>query len=122
MAISLQLEPKIASRLSTQSTQERANLEAAIISFCQRWQIEEFYLFGSVLRDDFRPDSDVDIRVKFFPSARWGFLALIEMKEALEAIFDRKVDLLTKKPIEKSENWIRRKEILSTARLIYGAG
>ena len=119
MAIALQLEPRIASRLSTQAAQERSHLEAAIVSFCHRWQIEEFYLFGSVLRDDFRPDSDIDVMVKFLPSARWGLLALIEMKEVLEAIFGREVDVLTKKSIEKSHNWIRRKEILSTAQLIY---
>lgn len=119
MAIALQLEPRIVARLSGQSAEERSTLKAAIVSFCQRWQIEEFYLFGSVLRDDFRTDSDIDVMVKFLPSARWGLLALVEMKEVLEAIFGRKVDLLTKKSIEKSENWIRREGILSTAQLIY---
>ena len=93
----------------------------AIAQFCQGWQIQEFYLFGSVLRDDFHPDSDIDVMVDFQPSVRWGLLALVEMKE-LEAIFDREVDLLTKKSIEQSENWIRRQEILSTAQVIYVAG
>lgn len=96
--------------------------QAAIAQFCQRWKIEEFYLFGSVLRDDFRSDSDIDVMVQFAADARWGLLALVEMKEQLEEIFNRKVDLLTKKSIEESENWIRRKEILSTAKVIYVAG
>lgn len=89
-----------------------------IAQFCQRWKVQEFYLFGSVLRDDFRPDSDIDVMVQFAPDARWG-LEIVDMKQDLEEIFRRKVDFLTKKSIEESENWIRRKEILETARLIY---
>jgi hypothetical protein len=92
--------------------------QAAISQFCQRWKIEEFYLFGSVLRDDFRSDSDIDVMVQFAADARWGF-EIVQMKQELEEIFGRKVDLLTKKSIEQSKNWIRRKEILGTAREIY---
>jgi uncharacterized protein len=121
MAIALQLEPQLLSRLSTQTAQERSSLEAALVNFCQHWQIEEFYLFGSVLRDDFRPESDIDVMVKFFPSARWGF-EIVDVKEELEKLFGRKVDLLTKASIEGSHNWIRRKEILGAARLLYVSG
>ena len=92
--------------------------QAAIADFCQRWKIQEFYLFGSVVRHDFRPDSDIDVMVQFEPDARWGF-EIVDMKQELEKIFGLKVDLLTKKSIEQSENWIRRKEILETARLVY---
>lgn len=120
MSIDLQLEPQIASRLSQQATPERSPLPNAIVEFCQRWQIEEFYLFGSVLRDDFRPDSDIDVMVKFSPDAHWGF-EIVSIKYGLEELFGRKVDLLTKASIEESHNWIRRKEILGTARLIYVA-
>ncbi|MGI8936526.1 MAG: nucleotidyltransferase family protein [Phormidesmis sp.] len=95
--------------------------EAAIIEFCDRWKIKEFYLFGSVLRDDFHASSDVDIMVQFAPDTRWGF-EIVDMKEALETIFERKVDFLTKASIEESRNWMRRKEILGTAKLIYAAG
>ncbi len=123
MVIDLQLESRIVSRLVAHaSAQDAAVVEAAIIEFCQRWQIQEFYLFGSVLRDDFRPDSDIDVMVKFTPDARWGLLALVGMKEELETMFGRDIDVLTKKSIEQSENWVRRKEILSTARLVYVAG
>lgn len=95
---------------------------AAIKEFCQRWKIEEFYLFGSVLRSDFRPDSDIDVLVEFMPDALWGLLELVRMKRELESLFGRAVDLLTKKSIEESHNWIRRQEILGTAELVYVAG
>jgi uncharacterized protein len=90
----------------------------AIEDFCRHWKVQEFYLFGSVLRQNFRPDSDVDVMVQFAPDVRWGF-EIVDMKQSLEKILGRKVDLLTKKSIEQSDNWIRRKEILDTARLIY---
>ncbi len=96
--------------------------KAAIIEFCDRWKIDEFYLFGSVLRDDFRTDSDVDVMVQFAPGKHWGLFEAISMKEELEDMFTRKVDLLRKGSIEKSPNWVRRREILETARLIYAAG
>lgn len=120
MAILLQLEPKIEARLIADAApQNTAVLEAAIVDFCQRWQIQEFYLFGSVLRDDFHINSDIDVMVKFAPDSRCGLFELVQMKRELEVVFGRDVDLLTKKSIEQSENWIRRKEILGTARLIY---
>lgn len=94
--------------------------QAEIAEFCQRWKICEFYLFGSVLRSDFRPDSDIDVMVTFAADAQWGF-EFVQMKRELEALFQRDVDLLTKAAIEASHNWIRRKEILETAKLIYVA-
>lgn len=96
-------------------------LHPAIAEFCQRWRIESFYLFGSVLRDDFRADSDIDVMVSFHSSAEWGLLELVRMKRELETLFGREVDLVTKKSIEQSHNWIRRQEILDTAQAIYVA-
>lgn len=90
-----------------------------IKAFCQKWQIAEFALFGSVLRDDFRPDSDLDVLVSFFPHAPWTLLDLVTMQQELEQIVDRSVDLIEKRAIEKSENWIRRNEILNTAQVLY---
>ena len=90
----------------------------AIANFCARWKIEEFYLFGSILRDDFHEHSDVDVLVQFAPDACWGW-EIVSMKEELENIVSRKADFLTKKSIEESHNWIRKKEILGTARLFY---
>lgn len=93
-----------------------------IADFCDRWKVKEFYLFGSILREDFHTGSDVDVMVQFFPGNAWGLSEAIDMKEELENVFARKVDLLSKSSIEKSKNWIRRNEILGTARLIYAAG
>ena len=90
-----------------------------IAEFCQRWQIKEFYLFGSVLREDFRPDSDIDIIVSFEADSPWGLLEFVRMKRELETLLGREVDLVTKKSIEQSHNWIRRQEILGTAQVVY---
>jgi hypothetical protein len=93
----------------------------AIIAFCQRWQITEFALFGSVLRDDFRPDSDIDVLVTFAPDSHWRFSDELKMEEEIEAIFGREVDLVDRRSIEQSRNYIRRKTILKSARTIYVA-
>jgi predicted nucleotidyltransferase len=93
--------------------------EAKIRSFCERWQIVELSLFGSVLRNDFHADSDIDILVAFAPTANWGLFDHAQMQQDLETLLDRKVDLISKRAIERSSNWIRRQEILSTARAIY---
>lgn len=93
--------------------------QASLQEFCDRWQIVELSLFGSILRDDFRPDSDIDILVAFAPTANWGLLEHVQMQHELEAILDRTVDLISKRAIERSSNWIRRQEILSTAQPIY---
>ena len=90
-----------------------------IRDFCLKWQIVEFGLFGSVLRDDFRPDSDIDCLVKFGENSPWSLLDMVQMQQELEQIFSRKVDLLTQPAIENSQNWLRKKEILSTAKVIY---
>lgn len=93
--------------------------KAVIADICVRWQISEFYLFGSILRDDFHQDSDVDVMVTFHPDSQTGLLEFIELKQALAEAFARKVDLMTKSSIENSDNWIRRQEILGNAQLIW---
>ena len=92
-----------------------------IAEFCRKWNVSEFALFGSVLRDDFRPDSDVDVLVSWAPESRISLFDYPEMKEELEAIFGRKVDLVSKRGVEQSSNWIRRKSILESARVVYGS-
>jgi len=92
-----------------------------IAAFCRKWRITEFSLFGSVLRDDFRPDSDVDVMVAFDPHARWTLLDLPEMKEQLEVILGRDVDLLTRRGVEQARNPLRKREILSSAEIVYGS-
>ncbi|MFN0120000.1 MAG: nucleotidyltransferase family protein, partial [Blastocatellia bacterium] len=73
----------------------------------------------SVLRVDFRPDSDVDVLVSFAPEAAWGLLDQVRMQMELEQALGRKVDLVSRRAIENSANWIRRQEILRTAQLVY---
>ena len=90
--------------------------------FCRRWEITELALFGSVLRDDFRPDSDVDVLVTFAPNAHWSLFDLVEMQDDLKALFGRGVDLVSRRGIEASRNYIRRKAILSSAEVIHVAG
>lgn len=95
--------------------------EQAIAAFCQRWQIAELALFGSVLRTDFHPDSDLDVLVTFAPNAPWNLLDLVMMQQELETIVGREVDLIEKQVIEQSHNWIRREGILNTAQVFYSA-
>ena len=91
----------------------------AIADFCRRWLVTELALFGSVLREDFRPDSDIDVLVSFAPEARWTLLDLVRMEDDLKAIFGRDVDLVEREAVERSENYIRRQHILRSARSIY---
>jgi uncharacterized protein len=93
----------------------------AIAAFCRRWQVTRFELFGSVLRDDFRPDSDVDVLVTFDPESHPTLFDLVEMQEELEAVFERRVDLLTRRGVEQSLNRRRRRAILSSAETLYVA-
>ncbi len=92
--------------------------KAKIAAFCKRWKISEFSLFGSVLRNDFRPDSDVDVLVSFMQEAKWSLWDLIEMQEQLEKMFGRKVDLVEK---EALRNPYRRHSILNGREIFYVA-
>ena len=92
-----------------------------IAEFCRKWRIKEFCLFGSVLREDFRPDSDVDVLVSFAPEARWSLLDWVDMEAELATIFGRDVDLVEKECVEKSENYIRRRQILNHLERLYVA-
>ncbi len=91
-----------------------------IADFCQRWHIRELALFGSVLRDDFRPDSDLDILVTFAPEANWSLLDHLRMERELATLLNRKIDLFSRQAVERSHNWMRRLEILNTAEVVYG--
>jgi predicted nucleotidyltransferase len=74
------------------------------------------------LREDFRPDSDLDVLVTFAPEANWGLLDQVQMQQELELLLGRTVDLVSRRAIERSTNWIRREEILRTAQPVYVAG
>jgi predicted nucleotidyltransferase len=92
-----------------------------VARFCQRWSIIELALFGSALRPDCSVDSDVDLLVSFAAWTRWSLLDHIQMEEELATILGRKVDLVTRRAVERSENWIRRKAILESAEVVYVA-
>ncbi len=84
--------------------------------FCRRWKVTEFALFGSVTRpEEFRNDSDVDVLVSFTDDATWSLFDHVHMRDELCEIFGRKVDLLTKRSVERSLNRFRREAILTTA-------
>ena len=89
-----------------------------IEAFCRKWKIREFSLFGSVLRDDFRPDSDVDVLVSFADEAEWDLFDLVSIRDDLAAMLGREVDLVEK---EGLRNPYRRSNILKTREIIYAA-
>lgn len=93
-------------------TLDREKIEA----FCRRWKIEEFSLFGSVLRGDFGPDSDVDVLISFEPEIPWSLYDWMEMVEELREILGREVDVVEKSGLR---NPFRRQAILSTRQVIY---
>jgi len=89
-----------------------------IADFCRHWRVTEFALFGSILRDDFRPDSDVDVLLTFEPGAPWTLWDLSRMRTELESIFGRDVDLVEKKALR---NPFRRRSILADQQVVYAA-
>ena len=92
-----------------------------LAAFCRRWKIEELAIFGSALREDFGPESDVDLLARFAPDAQWSLLDHVRMEDELAALLGRPVDLVCRDAVEQSRNWIRREAILSSARVIYAA-
>ncbi|MGH7200806.1 MAG: nucleotidyltransferase family protein [Planctomycetaceae bacterium] len=90
----------------------------AVARFCRKWRIVELALFGSVLRDDFRPESDVDVLVTFEPEAPWSLWDLIDMRDELRDLFGREVDLVEKHTLV---NPFRRHAILRSKQVIYAA-
>jgi predicted nucleotidyltransferase len=90
-----------------------------LAELCREWRLTELSLFGSVLQDDFGPESDVDVLVSFEADAQPSLRDLLKMQEQLEALFGHPVDLLTRRSVEASENYIRRKAILASAEAIY---
>ncbi len=92
--------------------------KTAVSALCHRWKIRELALFGSVLRDDFGQDSDLDILVTFADDANWGLLDHVQMENEFEGLFGRDVDLITKRAVEQSRNWLRRQEILSNSQVL----
>lgn len=93
--------------------------KAKIAEFCKRWNISEFAVFGSALRPDFRSDSDVDVLVTFAPQTHVTLFDMVYMQDELKAIFGRNVDLVSRRGVEASRNYLRRKNILESAEVIH---
>ena len=87
-----------------------------IEDFCRRWKISEFSLFGSVLREDFGPESDVDVLVSFDPEIPWSLFDWIDMIDELKEIFGREVDLVEESGLR---NPFRRRDILENRQVVY---
>ena len=92
-----------------------------IRAFCRKWKIARLEVFGSILRDDFGPESDVDFLVTWAEGANWGWGEYLRAGGELSALIGRKVDFVERSAIEESRNWIRREDILGTARDINAA-
>ena len=95
--------------------------KARLAEFCKRWNISELALFGSALREDFRPHSDMDVLVSFTPQARVTLFDMVRMQEEPRDIFGREVDLVSKRGLENRRNYLRRKQILESAQVIHVA-
>jgi predicted nucleotidyltransferase len=91
----------------------------SLATFCRKWKVQELSLFGSALRADFRPESDVDLLISFMPGAKMTFESFLEMRDELSAIFGgRSIDLVEKHLLK---NPFRRHEILTTREIVYAA-
>lgn len=93
-----------------------------VTAFCRKWKIRELSLFGSVLRDDFGPESDVDVLVEFTGDASWSLWDVIRMERELSVLLGRQVDLVDRKAVERGRNYIRRRHILESLERVYVEG
>jgi len=89
-----------------------------LADLCRRWRVAQLSLFGSVLRPDFRPDSDVDVLLTFSPDAQWTLLDMTRLQDELALILGRNVDVVEENALK---NPFRRREILRTRQVLYAA-
>lgn len=89
-----------------------------IAAFCRKWRVRELAIFGSALRDDFGPDSDVDVLAELAPDHGLSLYDWVDMIDELKAILGREVDLVAKGGLK---NPFRRQEILETAQVVYAS-
>lgn len=93
--------------------------EKKLGEFCRKWMISELAVFGSILRDDFGPESDVDFLISFAPESHASLLDFVHMHDELAEIVGRPVDIATREGIESSRNYIRRRAILESAQPLH---
>lgn len=92
-----------------------------IADFCRRWKIIRLAVFGSTVREELRPDSDIDLLVTFGSDADWTMFDHYTMEDELSRLLGREVDLISMQAVEENPNPITRREILDSARQIYAA-
>ncbi|MFH1186542.1 MAG: nucleotidyltransferase domain-containing protein [Chloroflexota bacterium] len=90
--------------------------------FCQKWRVLDLYVFGSALRADFSPESDVDVLVSFEDGSVWSLFDHVQMEQELAALLGRKVDLVTRRALDQTQNELLRDEILRTAQIVFSRG
>ncbi|MBI2898996.1 MAG: nucleotidyltransferase domain-containing protein [Planctomycetes bacterium] len=90
--------------------------EAKLAALCRRWKVGKLALFGSAIREDFRPDSDMDLLVTFLPDAPWSALDLVTLQDELRILVGREVDLVEEAGLR---NPFRRRRILETMQVVY---
>lgn len=90
-------------------------------AFCEKWGVAELAVFGSVLRDDYRPDSDIDFLVTWAPGVKRTVWEMFDMKDELAALYHRTIGLAQRQVVERDFNPIRRRNILDSARVLYAA-
>jgi hypothetical protein len=95
---------------------------ASLESFCRKWGIREMSVFGSVLRDDYRGDSDIDFLVTYREGGKPEWPVILDLEEELAKLVGRSVDVVERRLVEASRNYIKRKHILSTAETVYAEG
>jgi predicted nucleotidyltransferase len=106
---------------------QRTNSLAAIlrpgflVEFCRRWRVRRLELFGSAATGELRPGSDLDFLITFHLGAEWSLLDHVRMKQELETLTGRKVDLMTRRSLEQSHNSLLREAILGSVRVVYSA-
>ena len=93
-----------------------------LATFCKRWKVSELAIFGSALRTDFRAESDVDLLITFSDKSEWGLFDHVQMQQELQNLFNRKVDLVSRRALAQTQNKLLRDEILNTAKAIYSQG
>lgn len=93
--------------------------DASLAEFCRKWKIVRLELFGSVLREDFEASSDIDLLYVTAPDAQWSLLDHVTVEHELSRLLGRPTDLVSRRAVQSSQNWIRRRNILDSSIVIY---
>jgi uncharacterized protein len=96
--------------------------EGDLHRLCRRWGIAELAVFGSALGEAFGPESDVDLLVTFQSDASWSFEERLQLEDELGRLFGRRIDLVTRRSVERTSNYIVRRTILNSAAPVHVAG